>query len=284
MKNQKGSAVVWIIIIIALVVILGGIYFYLQPKQSAITSVQNQVATSTIATPTNMPGWQTYTNSQYGFSFQYPTSWGAPMMSKNNDEIFFGQNGNANVVVNVPVTKTLPNGQSETFEQAMASVYNANSYSKTQFAVGGIQSLGVSSPQVGDSVYVPLPNNQILEIDGDFNNPEFIGKSIFSTFKFISTATSTDTIGKKKRKLQGGFSFQYPATYQVGSPESNFETLPGSKNIVEHYDPSSDNILITIYATSTLDFGDAESGPETIYFDNTSGGCITWNFLVLQVA
>ena len=51
MKNQKGSAIVWVISIIALLVIAGGIYFYLQPKQKAIVPVQNQVATSTEATP-----------------------------------------------------------------------------------------------------------------------------------------------------------------------------------------------------------------------------------------
>jgi len=85
-------------------------------------------------------------------------------------------------------------------------------------------------------------------------------------------ATSTNMIGLQTyTNSQYGFSFQYPANYQVGSPEANLETLPNSKNIVELYDPSNDNILVTIYATSTLEFGDGETGRETIYFDNTEG-------------
>jgi hypothetical protein len=67
MKNQKGSATVWVIIIIVIIIIAGGIYFYLQPKQSAVLPLQNQIATST-----DMTGWQTYTNDQYGFTLQYP--------------------------------------------------------------------------------------------------------------------------------------------------------------------------------------------------------------------
>ncbi len=73
MKN-KGSAVVWVIIIIAILVIAGGIYFYSQPKESVVVPTQNQVATSTATTSTNTTGWQTYTDSQYGFSIEYPGS------------------------------------------------------------------------------------------------------------------------------------------------------------------------------------------------------------------
>ena len=76
MKN-KGSAIAWVIIIIAVLVIAGGIYFYSQPKQSSVVPTQNQVATSTATTSTNTTGWQTYTNSQYGFSLSIPTSWEA---------------------------------------------------------------------------------------------------------------------------------------------------------------------------------------------------------------
>ena len=57
MKSQKGSALIWTVIIIAILVIACGIYFYSQPKQSA------------------MVGWQTYTNTQDGFSIKYPNNY-----------------------------------------------------------------------------------------------------------------------------------------------------------------------------------------------------------------
>jgi len=71
MKN-KGSAVVWIIIVIAIIIIAGGIYLYSQSKQSAVAPAQNQAATSTEVTSTTMAGWQTYASQ--GFSLQYPAN------------------------------------------------------------------------------------------------------------------------------------------------------------------------------------------------------------------
>ncbi len=69
--KNKGSALAWVIVVIAIVIIAGGIYFYSQPKQSAVAPRQNQSVTST-----DMTIWKTYTNSQYGFSIQYPVGTG----------------------------------------------------------------------------------------------------------------------------------------------------------------------------------------------------------------
>src|ERR1700722_16701266 len=48
-------------------------------QQASTTSVVSSRTTNPIATSTSetdsMSNWQTYTNSQYGFSFKYPPSW-----------------------------------------------------------------------------------------------------------------------------------------------------------------------------------------------------------------
>ncbi len=68
MKNsQKGFIVPLLLAVIAILVVGSGIYIYSSKKASTVVpvGVNNNVASST-------SNWQTYTNNQYGFSFQYP--------------------------------------------------------------------------------------------------------------------------------------------------------------------------------------------------------------------
>jgi len=64
-NKQKGSVLVWVIII--LVIIIGvGTYVY---SRNGVAVSQNAIE--------NHTDWKTYTNSRYGFSFQYPASFTA---------------------------------------------------------------------------------------------------------------------------------------------------------------------------------------------------------------
>ncbi len=66
MKNQKGSAVVWTIVVIAIFVIIGAIYFY---------SRNNSTATPIQSTSTNSnSSLDTYTDSENNFSIEYPSA------------------------------------------------------------------------------------------------------------------------------------------------------------------------------------------------------------------
>jgi hypothetical protein len=75
-NNQKGFIVPLLIAIIAVLLIGGGVYIYSNEKVEAPIVVDTNVptqATSTQATSTQTSDWKTYTNTQYGFSFSYPS-------------------------------------------------------------------------------------------------------------------------------------------------------------------------------------------------------------------
>ena len=96
MKNQKGSAVVWVLILIVILIIIGGIYFYSRNSSVQTTTVsasqpttgtqvptvsinlnpanQNQVSTTT-STNISVPGMTDYTDSNLGFMFWHPSGW-----------------------------------------------------------------------------------------------------------------------------------------------------------------------------------------------------------------
>jgi hypothetical protein len=69
-KNQKGFVIPLIIAIIAILVVGGGVFVYNNKKVEAPIVDQDIVTNVDIA-----KDWKTYTNTQYGFSFQYPVEY-----------------------------------------------------------------------------------------------------------------------------------------------------------------------------------------------------------------
>lgn len=89
MKNQKGftihhsesgfAAVLIMLILVGMVAIVGASYFF------GVNKIGENIATPTPnispspiagqATTGDMTNWKTYTNTKYGFSFKYPTTW-----------------------------------------------------------------------------------------------------------------------------------------------------------------------------------------------------------------
>lgn len=63
---MQNSPKIWIVTLLAIIVI-AGIYFYF-PKN-------NPAPTQATPTATTTPAFETYTNSQYGFTFDYPSGW-----------------------------------------------------------------------------------------------------------------------------------------------------------------------------------------------------------------
>jgi hypothetical protein len=199
-NNQKGFVLPLILAIIAVLAIGGGVYYYQKAKTSVPTNTEvttnNQDQTTNSATTSeskassqsntsasdtiNTTNWKTYTNAKYGFSFKYPSSYGT-VTTLQDGSIAIGQNGNSNIGIYMPHVLLNSNGQPENLTD-LTNRYKTQGWTETTQTVGGIKSLGISSSQVGDEILVPLPNNQILTIEGSFRDPLFI--QMLTTFKF----------------------------------------------------------------------------------------------------
>ncbi len=65
MQNQRGRVGTWMLIVLALLVIVGGAYFL----------IHRQIASPIGTTTINTYGMVGYTDSDFGFTFWYPSSW-----------------------------------------------------------------------------------------------------------------------------------------------------------------------------------------------------------------
>ena len=81
-QNKGISTLVGVVIILLVAVILGsGVYLWQQknlPTSNPVSS-QNQVASNSTS---STQGWQTYTNTQYGFEIKYPNLWFAKPLNE----------------------------------------------------------------------------------------------------------------------------------------------------------------------------------------------------------
>jgi len=146
MKNsQKGFVVPLLIAIIALLVVGGGIYIYENNRTTTpaviSTGTQTPPASSEQNVPNNSPvvvknplatsGWQTYSSAQYGFSFQYPSTF----VPCNNKTACVQYNSDSQATFNVSVNS------SETYEDCVRMLQNdsSNGISATiQTTINGI--------------------------------------------------------------------------------------------------------------------------------------------------
>ena len=86
MKNlQKGFVVPLLLGIIALLVIGGGVYIY-QNKKAEVPSTNTNTEVNSENVTSN---WKTYTNTKYGFEFQYPPTYTAKTENDSRNTIVF---------------------------------------------------------------------------------------------------------------------------------------------------------------------------------------------------
>ncbi len=71
MKKQHGKVWVWVLIVFALIIVGGGVYFFAQPQ----TALPTGIVKTTPSVPPNTYGMTQYTDSNFGFTFWYPSSW-----------------------------------------------------------------------------------------------------------------------------------------------------------------------------------------------------------------
>jgi hypothetical protein len=70
--NKKGFAPIVVLLVIAGVLLVGGIWYYEIHTSANLTSTQSQPASASTSSVSGNVGWQMYSNPQLGISFAYP--------------------------------------------------------------------------------------------------------------------------------------------------------------------------------------------------------------------
>jgi hypothetical protein len=224
MKNlQRGSSLVWLVIVLAVVIIGGSIYLYGSNDKSNGSNEQVSLATSTPQTS----GLSTYNN--FGISFQYPSGWGIP------HESFFGTSNNESVTfdaLNASDTQPLMidmtqdtnpqtgGPENETFDQMIARFRTNDQliYLVKDLTINGItgRELFYNSAVTGQpyhaDAYFQLQNGWYVVFGADFQSvPQDAFEKIISTFKFDNnTVAKEDAATGMFAYANNGIQFEYP--------------------------------------------------------------------------
>jgi cytoskeletal protein RodZ len=127
--HRKGSVAIVVLLVVIAMLAIGGLWWYYahrsvlnqvnissQPR-SAIPSNPIVASSTGNVTSTSTLGWQEYTNSRYGFSFEYPSTWsyttGTSFYDSINDnpyQLQFVDNSNRSISMIVTAFMRGPNG------------------------------------------------------------------------------------------------------------------------------------------------------------------------------
>lgn len=192
--SRKGFALIFVVVIVAIVAVLGG--WYLTQRQ--VTSDKSQGSTAaesqapTTASQVDTSGWKTYRNERYGFDLKYPS--GISIQDREDNEILrleAEKDKEFNTQMGIKVY-SIPN-----FSEKISGQYNPESQALSLLELPTLaQKLGtnVVGGFVGDSPYgeysvsIKHPReNTGINIFGVIVGEEDkqLFRQILSTFKFI---------------------------------------------------------------------------------------------------
>lgn len=200
--SQKGFATPLLLALVALLILGGGAYAYMQNKQ-----VNQPVVAQT-------SDLKTYTNTEYGFSFQYPPSFGIPKehISTSSEKLKNSPDSvnflDGRLIVSSGISYNLSTSQPMTFAEVTAAGSN-----KKQIIVDGRSGIQVSSSQVGTVTSISLPGNVIVVIEGSLD----LQNQILPTFKFSPNSQTSDW--KIYTNTSKGYSISYPIDAKIDTSD-----------------------------------------------------------------
>ncbi len=253
MFNQKGVAVVPIIILLVVGVVIVGAVWYtlLLPKTPAGNTNTSQVVTNTnTAANTNTTaddtaGWKTYTNSAGGYSIRYPSEWltgiTSGITSTENPAQFFDERAanQTELMMGTKIEIYYEDSQATSLKEAVGSKDAQSSIlSETDITLDSIPAVRRSKTgplsNYTNVVYV-IFNKKLISIvqyipeDEKKDSYTSIFNQILSTFQFLD-----DTTGWKTYKNGAvGYSLLYPADWSLRDGESVFFQTADNKSVVD---------------------------------------------------
>jgi len=261
MKNQKGSAVVWVLILIVILIIIGGIYFYSRNSSVQTTTVsasqpttgtqvptvsinlnpanQNQVSTTTSTenllitsiSPSTVSAGQIVTVNGSGFSKTNPNNEVGMSWGKHN-----------------PTAIALTNSQNKTVQLSVATLPNDNLLTflvpSSPACIGVERGCGSSDPasyflDITPGVYSVVVEDGVTGVESNAVPLTIVATSTANTSTSVSGMTEyTDS--------SFGFSFWYPSSWtvsQVAVVDSGLSGATTTKSL-EVSDAQHDGFLI----------------------------------------
>lgn len=228
--------IVWGIVVISLTIFVGGTYILGTHFEKLPQSIQQQIGSlyenkDNLASSSELAGWKTYRNEEYGFEFMHPSDWifkqsknkGFDLFSKQNYQEQGTPQGHESIpelsmdIIQNPSNLSFSQWYKENEEESALIVLGVGiEDAKTIKLANGIIAYDVREPGTGDCcerVYIPIKNFFISFRALCFYRldcQDRIETKILSTFKFIEPATDIST-WKTYRNEEYGFEFKYLA-------------------------------------------------------------------------
>lgn len=196
-KNKKISTLSGIIIIVAWAIItLGGAFAfqYFTEFQTPITNVQPNFNSQNLDAET--AGWKKYTNSEYGFSFEYPNDW---TLNRGQASLWPGEKtAEFSVPLFNPKQKYFMENTDIEAPPIFVDIYNVSGWNKVKYddseykekIINGLRFFTMKSNMEVEYYINFTKNNQqkVLVLSGVgwpyLGNAPDIADKIISTFKF----------------------------------------------------------------------------------------------------
>ena len=211
MFKEKGFAPIIILVgILVIVAVVGGVYYLGVHRSYAPVSTPNPEVTSTLqpssvsqttptpdvtSTPNPTANWQTYTDTQNGFSIKYPTDWYTAKSTNSSNELvgaYFSPN-------NVPIPNQgmevtlFPNKDGLTLSDYIVQNYiPKGNFKYVQTNLDNNPAIDLDGsllaiPGVGSHGLFTIKNGVVYELDWHpttLPNDDQLRQEMLSTFKF----------------------------------------------------------------------------------------------------
>lgn len=196
-NSQKGFVNIALVVVIIAIIAVGGYFTFIKKsepiaQQPITTPVATETKTTT-PTPTKTVDfaatWKTYTNTQYGFAFQYPSNWGFDDQSAN-------RLGGVDVFVMTPTDNDFGKNTMNVVIDTLHTLSDrrqyriSDGYQEKIISVGGGTVYTYSKNGVADGMHLFTVGGKVFQISFDPSNPTIT--QIISTFKFTNTPISVE--------------------------------------------------------------------------------------------
>jgi len=236
MKNKKGNVVV-IAIIVAIVAITAGVIGFLLAKKIQAPVVEPAAQTPVTQSADETTDWKTYTNTQYGYEFKYPSNYNIEQPTQIKDV----------VVIHIPKKQEYMQIQFFNTEPKINDYEPLGAQLAGDSLLGGKKSLKYHTEKpiilegtLKDIPYtdyvVVLSKSSYLEISYyGHNNVEASFEKILSTFKFTNAVADETADWKTYKNTENNFEIKYPLGWKTNQANVNQVEFYNSENPKNDY-------------------------------------------------